>query len=903
MKKTIKTSLLVLASALLLAGCGETNSTDSNSTGSETSQNSGSDQSSKGNEGGNSSSEPTVTTYAIVDRTADGISITLSKTKAAKGDTVEITVALEDGYILLGIYANSKECTKVDDTHYTFVMGDSAVAITASLSVTGDVVTSGDVAISLTKQEDGTYKGTFNAESNKSLIVIAGGKEYGYGSVDFDRSYADISDVYVSGSTSTTQIRLGGNAKYEITFDLTKERPISFYRTGIFKAPSSASEISSYFCGSYAGRNVLDSGAYNVKGLNHVSYRNSRSDISYTWDLYQDGSLATATKLTDDTDVSHVYKSLNDNVLTVVDEYVETGKDSDGNYYDRTKTQDTVKYSGKYSIVDEVENSHYEMTAYRASQEVITPSHELHSMNSEIQYGYYIGYTVEDELKACNRTFTTSTNDDGSFTTAVYAWKNYEDDEAVHTRYQYDTTININADGTLKSVTYKEVYHTESTWSFDDSDTENGGSAKTGKSGKTVQTSSVSYGYGDAISSDSGFDVTPYFISSISNVTVTSRKLSTKTDGHVKYKEVIDECRRDPFTVDVDEDSASGYTTTLKLDYLPSTALDAWEYGVVSSDDTTIVGLNESHPREWIGTGAGTTEVTIGNHTTNSVTYKKAITVDEAPAPTSYYVWAYGDEGDDDIPTSSSVVIKAGKRMKVYLWASPTDCVAKPVVSCSNANISLSVSEQVKADKVSISSYPAFILTIDASNVTTDTNLTETITVTDSRDSSVSSEIKLTVKAGTQSLLPSSIEGTTWTAHDYSEEVNSSDPRYMEGSFVAATMKFTAEDGKEIDGTMYKKGSLTLTGTSTYNFYYYYGIGDSGSMVFKLADAGNGSSTSDSLTSFEIGGSTLEDYGLLGLYACETTWSGQDTTDTNYLIGYPEEEDDAVEYEWFTLDA
>ncbi len=897
MKKSIKNSLLVLASAFLLTGCGETNNSTSDSTGGDViSSQQGSEQSSQ-DKGGNSSSEQTVTTYAIVDRTADGITVTLSKTKAAKGETVEITVALESGYVLLGIYANSKECTKVDDTHYTFVMGDTAVAITASLSVTGDVVTSGDVAISLTKQEDGTYKGTFNAESQKSLIVVAGGKEYGYGSVDFDRSYADISDVYTSGSKATTQIRLGGNAKYEITFDLTKEKPISFYRTGIFKAPSSASEISSYFCGSYAGRNVLDSGAYNVKGLNHVSYRNSRSKVSYTWDLYQDGSLATVTNLLDDTDVSHVYKSLKDGVLTVVDEYIETGKDSDGNFYDRTKTQDTVKYSGKYSIVDEVENSHYQMTEYMASQEVITPSHELHSMNSEIQYGYYIGYVVEDELKACNRTFTTSTGDDGSFTTTIYAWKNYEDDEAVHTRYQYDTTITINADGRLAAVTYKEVYHTESTWNFNDSDAENGGSAKTGKNGVTKQSSSVSYGYGDAISSDSGFDTTPYFISSISNVTVTSRSLSNKVEGHVKYKEVIDECRRDPYTVDVDEDSASGYTTTLKLDYLPATALDAWEYGVVASDDPSIVGINQSRPREWIGTGSGSTDVTIGNHTTNSVTYKKTITVDEAPAPKSYYVWKYGNETDSDVPSSSSVVVKAGRSMKVYLWASPTDCVAKPIVSCSNENVKVSVSEQVKPTDVIISSYPAFVLTIDATAVSTEEDISETITVTDSRDASVSSTVKLTIKAG-QSLLPSSIEGTTWTAHDYADEVNSADPRYMEGSFVAATMSFTAEDGKEINGVMYKKGTLNITSGSSYDFYYYYGIGDSGSMVFQVEEA-NGST----FTNFDIGGSLLEDYGLLGIYAAETTWSGQEETETNYIIGFPEEEDDPVEYEWFTLNA
>ncbi len=908
MKKSIKSSLLVLASALLLTGCGEGNDSTSNASSSEngtTSSQTSSEQSSSSNNGGSSSSSQTVTTYAIVDRTADGITIELSKTKAAKGETVEITVTLESGYVLLGIYANGKECEKVDDTHYTFVMGDAAVAITASLSVTGDVVTSGDVAISLTKQEDGTYKGTFNAEASKAFLVIASGKEYGYGQVDFDRSYADIRDVYVTGSKATTKIQVGGNAKYEITFDLTKEKPISIYRTGIFKAPSSADEISSYFCGSYAGRNVLDTGAYNVKGLNHVSYRNSRSAISYTWDLYQDGSLATATNLLDDTDTAFVYKSVKDNVLTVVDEYVETGKDSEGNYYDRTKTQDTVKFSGKYKLVDEVENSHYEKTPYLASQEVITPSHELHSMNSEIQYGYYIGYTIEDELKACNRKFTTSTNDDGSFTTSIYAWKNYEDSEAVHTRYQYDTVIDINADGTLKSVTYKEVYHTESTWNFNDSDTDNGGSAKTGTSGKTKQTSSVSYGYGDPIASSTNFDTTPYFISEITDVKVNSRSDKEKEEGHVKYKEVIDEERRDPFTETVDIDSAVGYTSTLSLSYLPSTALDAWEYGVVDSDNKSVVSLNELHPREWIGSGMGSTEVTIGNHSTNEVTTKKSITVDDADCPKSYYVWKYGDETDTDVPTSSSVAITAGKRMKVYLWASPADSLAKPVVSCSNSNISLELSEQVKATGTTISTYPAFILTIDASNLTTETTLSETITVTDSRSDTHSSKIALSVKPGSKSLMPSSIEGTTWTSHNFNndEDIKSSDPRYVDDlNFAEATLKFTSTVGKEIGGVTYKEGALTVSSVS-YKFYYHYGVGDSGNMIFKLVSAESNISSESSVTTFEIGGTTLEDYGLLGIYAYTNTWAGQDDSTEDYIIGYPESDDYAASYVWFEMNA
>lgn len=905
MKNSISKLLLVLASATLLASCGGQTPSSSDSNNASSASDSLASDSGTSSSGDSSSSSPVVETeYAIIDRTGAGITITLDKTKAKKGETVTIAVALDANYVLNGLYANKNACTKVSDSVYTFVMGDSAVAITASLSVTGDVVTSGDVAISLTKQADGTYKGMFTAENEVNFLIVVGANEYGYGAVDFDSSYADIDSQYVSNSKATTRIALAGNGVYELTFDVTKDKPISIYRTGILRAPKTAEEISSYFCGNYAGRNVLDSGAYNVKGVNHVEYRNSRTLTSYTWDLYQDGSLAKATNLSTQK-VSSVYKSIKDNVYTVVDEYIEGQNDAKGNPFDKTKTSDTVKYSGKYSIVDEVSNSHYEKTLTDATRDMLTPSHELHSVNVEMLYGYTVGYTIEDELKACDRTFKGVTNDDGSFTTTVSSWKNYQDSENVHTRYEYEITININADGTLKSGSYLETYYTESAFLFNDS-AANGGSVRPGMEGETIQSSSYAYGYGEAKQEATNFDVTPYFVTSLSNLTIKSNQDKSKEEGHVAYQEVLDESRRDPNLLSIDDDNVTGYTSALHFDYAPSTALDVWEYGIVDSDDKNIVGKSTHRSAEWIGTGPGTTEITIGNHSTNNVTIKGSVTVDDAPAPSNYYVWAYGNEGDDDVPTSSAVSMKAGRRMTVYLWASPIKVVARPIVSCSNSDIKLTVSdEQVLPTGVgsTISSYQAYLLTIDASNITTDATLTETITVKDARDDSVNSTIQLAIKPGVASQLPASIEGTSWTAHNYSD-VADTDPRYMSGSFVAANLTFSAEDGKTINGKMYKKGTLYIVqGSETYNFYYNYGVGDSGSMVLSLVSAESYGTDASSMTDFAIGGSTLEEYGLIGIYASLTYYSGADSTETDYLVGYPEDDEGPAEYEWFTLDA
>ncbi len=891
MKQIIKKSLLILATMTLLAGCGE-----------------GNDNGGGGEGDGDGSSSLPATKYAIVDRTSDAVTLTFDKTSAAKGETVTITVKLEGEYILTGLYANGTACTKVNDTTYTFVMGDKAVKITATLSIEGDVVINGDVAVALDEQADGTYKGSFTAENNTSFVLVAAGKEYGFMAIDRNRSYGDI----LQPGSRDSNITVGGNAVYDITFDASKEKPIIIYRTGILKAPSTASELNSYFCGSYAGRSALDGGTFNVKNVNHVSYRDSLRQINYTWDLHEDGSLATVTNYMTQKE-NKVYKSIKDNVYTVVDEYIETGKysdeilDSTVTYYDRTKTQDKAKFSAKYAIVDEVGNSHYEKTSFDANHDMITPSHDISSINSEIHYGYYVGYSVEDDIKACNRVFSTETTENGGYKITIYAWKNYSDTSSVETRYQYDTSIVINADGTLSSVTFLETHFSKDSWNFDNDDLNNGGTAKAGMEGTVKRSSSVSYGYGSALTEAISFDTTPYFISSISNLVVKSKKDKTKEDGHVQYAEVLDESRRDPDLESIDDDSALGYTSVLKYDYAPSTALDSWQYGIISSDDPNVVSKDTSNTYQWIAVDEGTTEVTIGNHTTNDVTAKVSITVDTAPSPTGYYAWAYGSQTDDDV-SSGKIAMKAGRIIKVYLWGSKSGsesykCVAKPVVSCSNPNVTLSLSGQVTATDYTIRAYPAFILTIDASKVATDVALSETITVTDKRNSEVKSDIALTINPGTASLLPSSIEGTTWTAHNYSG-VEDTDPRYMEGDFVAAKLSFTSEDGKEYDGTMYKKGTLTLTASgSVYNFYYNYYLGDNGAMSISLKDAGNGYSTEDAMVDFSIGGTTLEDYGLIGLWATEQTWSGQDSVETNYLIGYPEEEDDVVEYEWFTMDA
>ncbi|MGN1262183.1 MAG: hypothetical protein ACI4UT_03895, partial [Candidatus Enteromonas sp.] len=483
--------LALLASIALLASCGEGTPNESSSI--------------QGEDPASSSSSSTVdapVTYKIVIRASEGVEVQSDKSEAEKGETVTLTVTLAEGFSLKSIALNgdSSKIAKVSDTTYTFVMPDTSAVITTTVDVEGDCVVTGDVAARLEPQADGSFKGTVSCERDSLVDIKLGSVSYTFVHVDHDHSFG----YYESAYGSSNAFRLAGNAIYEITVTPSAEKPVKIIRVGVFHAPTNVKELESLFNGDFAGRGVLDGGAFAVPGLSGVSYKNNVSGIQYDWSLYEKGSFAMAKSLLDEDDVSYDVKVLDGNTYKVVDSYIETIKDSEGRYFDDSVRTDTVAYSGTYaveSVIDEESDAlqRYKRSAARAASEIAMPSHNLYSLSREICYGYRVGFTVEDDLAAARVAITPTDKGAEGFEVEVYSWKNYDPNASTYAdatkveRKEYRISLAFNADSTLASGSYVENYYDETNWNFNNSDSENGGSIKTNAKPVIKRKSSFTY--------------------------------------------------------------------------------------------------------------------------------------------------------------------------------------------------------------------------------------------------------------------------------------------------------------------------------------------------------------------------------------------------------------------------
>lgn len=910
-KDNLKKGLLILASAMLLASCGETNNDKSDGSGTDST-----DSSNSGN-----SNTPVTNQYAIIDGTPDGISITLSAAKAKKGETITVTVSLSEGYTLQAIYFNGTECTKVDDTHYTFKMPSTSVRITAKLDVDADVKTNGDLVVAFDHNEDGTYTATVSATKESNIYVISnvGGSDkwLGYTSIDKDASFGYFTSNFSKsehkdGTTVVSDITLGANGVYKITYNPSNTSPLNIYRTGFVSLPNYQTALESAFCGSFMGRGVHDGGGYNVNNYKSLTYTNSNSGVSYTWNRYADNtSIATATI---GSDTYNVYKNVKNGVYTVVDEYIEGLKDANGDYYDSTMANDTVAYSGKYAIKDNVENSHYEMTEAAAIAEVITPSHEMHSIDMESMYAYRTGLSTDTiwEGYTINKSGTSyegsKKNDDGTYTVKVVSWRNVtNDDSNSQIHYSYEMNTVWNSDSTLKSGSYKEVRYTETNWSFDNNSA-NGGTA-TGTGITKVETS-YSFGYGEVTENAPTFDTSKYFITSLSDVEI---KSTGREDGNVSQYDIIDEWKS-PTRKTVVDDYSGGYTSLVSFSYAPNTALDSWQYGVVATSDSNKVSYGENAAHQWYAEMTGDVTLTIGNHIDTAVQATKAVKIVNDKKPTSYNIATYEDMDESYCPNSTAASVKAGKKTTFYLVATEKSD-PHPVVTCSNADVKLELSSTIVKAKNSaswqgIKFYPCYTLTIDTTGVTVESGtLSATIIVTDSEASDVSSTIALTIKPGVVNKLPESLVGTTWENVDTSDK-SPTDALYNEDdvdSSLAFTSDVSSYTGSYGENETYyvANGWYANTAGAHENFtvaYRYY-IDSVGDHKLKLHYMSGISGIDDGYISMLA--STNEENGYLGVCmwydGYGTTSDGDSTSTSAPILGDMPDDNYEETYQWFEI--
>lgn len=637
--------LLIPAAALILAGCGDTGSSSTTLPGS-----SGSDTTSSiggGSSDSSSSSTLPATEYQVNVPSKNGVTITADKETAKAGDTVTLTITLQDGYSLTGLTVNGEEIPfEATGTTFTitFTMPDFDAHIDCTLALTNATVSIGGDIVAAMTEENGVYVAKNVQAVNTSNIYIAVAGENGaytyfaYGELARTKCFGEItySDLQfnevtlpggaITGDQATDSlIELGGNAAYDITY-APAAGEVYIQRVDVLNLPSTPEAFESLFAG-----NILSESSNYPANVNAVTFSDNLTGNDYSWKLYANNtSLATVTN-EDRGTTSYVYKTVKDGVYTIVDNYIEgvtyTNPYSDGRtnlYVDDSASEDTYAYSGKYNVVDVVESGTRD---HQISEEdaLFTANHYSHDMYSidRMQWeGYRSSYSLEDDLVDAGRVVTSVENDDGSFTTTISSYKTFDPVNVSsayarmteRTHIEYDIVTTFTAAGAPLEGSYREMKYGENEYNFDDGEfypgmEQNGGTL--------VKRFNYTYSYGDADTTAPTFDADPYFATAVTaHLEDSDGNDVTSTPVNGGWSTADDE---PALVIEATGENAS-------------TALDTWQYGVVSSSSNVFV------PDEWTqgvyvasNTVTGTATLTLGNFVDNNAAGTIDITVENAP--------------------------------------------------------------------------------------------------------------------------------------------------------------------------------------------------------------------------------------------------------------------------------
>lgn len=645
-------------------------------------------------------SEPVVQTHTITYTKVPGLTWNSTISSAKAGDTVSFTITLDEGISIVSVKYNSTEITPVDET-YSFVMPDSDVIISAQVTAQSDISIGGDISAALILDDDGIYKALgIDILKDSSLYYLAKNEKTGefeklnFQNFNFNKCFARI---HSAGDYKNYQFDIAGGFTYDFFYDPSDAtRPCYVQRTKVLKLPE-GSQIDAF-------ENLFDSGSVspstypaNVKA---VHYTNTKSSEKYDWTKYKDNkSYALVKELYKDTKKAEVYKSIDDSVLTIVDTYVESKNDT-------TKKDDNTQFSAKYNVVDvESEHNKFEYLTKDAIVEANSYSHNYYSLEFDIMYAYRVGFGADEgyyTLKSSKRNFESVATPSGGFTTTLTASKTYDDSNNNYKyHFEYEVIIDFRADGSINSGTYVEKRYNEDDYDFANDKFKTGGKDR----GTSIKELTFAYEYGTDLENAPEFDESPYFIKEITNVRINNDSVNKDTTKNVlKKNDWIEKTRG-----------------TLKYDYAPETALDDWQYDVISSSNTNVVDHSNSY-YTYEAVGFGTSDVVIGNHSTNAVTSEPVtVTVPTDGVELRYPYWnsVWGQTSKYNVidNTADDVYVYAGIKSYIGLYTSPQ--------GADNTNFTFTVSHP---DLVSISYDPkTYLCTIDATGAA---SITESVKVT-----------------------------------------------------------------------------------------------------------------------------------------------------------------------------
>ena len=608
---------------------------------------------------GGESSTPEVEKYVILVLSSGNSTVVTSHSEAAPGEVITLDITPEEGYIVDYVEYNG---TRLDSNTFSFVMPATSVAINVYtvLEDKDGYIVDGDINAKLVWDEQEQVYVARNVKVEKDSRIWystgAGSEGLGMVSIDVNKSFANI------GLTSGKGFTIGGNAIYDFYYDPSNiVTPIYIQRVGVINLPNTEAMIADLFAGSAKSEATLF-----PAGVNKVEYYSSVKNEKYEWNLYSDNSsFAKITHPVTNAEKAVVYKAQKDDVYTVVDNYLEGRVDP--TYVTRG---DTTPFSGQYDIVKAKTNNRYQYLQEEVNADANLYSHSMESLDFDMYNAYrngYVGNIYNDVDVYHDANVVSTRTSDGGFKVELSSWVKWSNSQiyfesmGLRNGYiAYDVDIEFTAAGAIKSGSYVETRHDDTSYDFT-SDTFKPGY----DSVEPYKTLTFAYGYGDAKEGQPTEDVSKYFISEINNVAVQGK--NQKEEGKVSVGDDI-VCS----TI-----AEANTSTTMTFEYLPNTALDAWQYGPQSSSNARVLGpKNTTSPYDFRAFTAGEADIVIGNHTKNAndVTYSKKVIVDNSAYVKGIWMYPYsyleGADYDDELFGANQATIDAGRVYKVQIAGS-----------------------------------------------------------------------------------------------------------------------------------------------------------------------------------------------------------------------------------------
>lgn len=664
--------ILALTGALLISGCGgkkKSSSAMSSTTSNPDSQISTSGSSNPASSGAissnptsNPSSKPSSSSssqgyneddeeYPVNITATEGVTAQVDKRKAKKGETVTLTFTVQTGFKVLAVNCNGATLTKVNDTKYTFVMGERPVRISFQVEVAGDFTIVGDFSAVLQKV-DGK-----NLYVARDVRVPKAGKyaNFSYSikvdgvSTKLDSKLLDEGKCFANVTHSSSKdhaLCVATGATYDFYYEPGKECPCYVIRTSVDELPQNGEAVyTALFEGRYRSEPTIH--PQDLKAIEY-SFESSAKKYTYNYKKYvNDTSLAVINDTTDPEDTKNYYVYKHADFANNIYEVVNTWSKQDGNNeneYALWNLDPNRKSEGPYGqpfaarvdIVPNEASSRYEVSERHAARNVAMGAHYGGDLEYEFYSAYrsiYSGNVVINAPSATSIKVDTTPESNGEFTVVINSMSEYNHestgstaDATMHEAHINQLTIKCLKNGAVKELTCVTTDYAKSQWNFG---THEPLSTATG----SVTRRHVVNTYGEAYTGAPDFDKSKYFISSIENLgwynSMTELPVS-QTVSNVNFGDVLEIV---PYA-----EGGKPVSLVKTFNYTPATALDVWQYGVETSSNEKIVYKNPQG--KYQVDDIGECSVVISNRTQNSNNVKKTVDIKSVAKGTvrSFYI-------------------------------------------------------------------------------------------------------------------------------------------------------------------------------------------------------------------------------------------------------------------------